>query len=433
MNLSVRSTGTWQHTLDIEVPAEEVDRRLEEVARQLQRRASLPGFRKGRVPLEMVRQQFADAVEREFLEDFVPHITGEAIEQAKLVPVVTPVVRNLSFTPGQPLRFEAVIEVRPEVEAKDYLGLPVHRHAHAVDDAGVDAVLQQLREDSAVFDDLARPAERGDVILLDSVRLDANGRRMGGTRAKNRRIELGAPGVAPDLENGLLGAEAGQERTVEIRYPDDYPAAPELAGKTARYLVTVRKIQAKKLRELDDNLAREVFGLDSLEELRSRVRLNLEGEERVRVQREMDAAVSTELVRRNPLELPATLTQRTLERVIAEATGGREVADDLRRQLEERYRPGVEQSLKREVLLDAVARQEKIEASDEEVAAEIQRMAQAEPKQAARVRARYQSAERREALRDSLRERKALDLLIARAAVTEEPAGTPPLIVPAGH
>jgi len=295
----------------------------------------------------------------------------------------------------------------------------------------VAAVLQQLREDSAVFVDLARPSERGDVVLLDSVRVDANGRRMSGTRAKNRRIELGAAGVAPELESGLLGAEAGQERTIEIQYPADYPAE-ELAGKAARYLVSVRKIQEKKLRDLDDNLAKEVFGLPSLEELRSRVRLNLEGEERVRVQREVDAAVSAELIRRSPFDLPGGLTQRTLERVIEEAVQGQTVSEDLRKQLEERYRPGVEQSLKREVLLDAVARQEKLEVSDEEVAGEIQRMAQSDPRQAARVRARYQSAERRESLRDSLLERKALDWLIDAAEIVDEAAASP-LIMPAGR
>jgi trigger factor len=432
MNLTVRSTGNWQHTLDIEIPVEEVDRRLEEVARQLQRRASLPGFRKGRVPLEMVRQQYAEAVEQEFLETFVPRFATEAITEAKLAPVVTPLVRNLSFGPGKPLSFEAVIEVRPEVEAKDYKGIRVQRSARPLEDAAVAAVLQQLREDSAVFADLARPAERGDVVLLDSVRVDANGRRMSGTRAKNRRIELGAPGVAPELDNGLLGAEAGQERTIEIQYPPDYPAE-ELAGKSARYLVSVRKIQEKKLRELDDNLAREVFGLTSLEELRSRVRQNLEGEERVRVRRELDSAVSVELIRRNPFELPGGLTQRTLERVIEEAVQGQTVSEDLRKQLEERYRPGVEQSLKREVLLDAVARQEKLEVSDEEVAAEIQRMAQSDPRQAARVRARYQSAERREALRDSLLEHRALDWLIDAAEIEDVAAVASPLIMPAGR
>lgn len=432
MNLTVRSTGSWQHTLDIEIPVEEVDRRLEEVARQLQRRASLPGFRKGRVPLEMVQQQYAETVEREFIETFVPRFANEAIAEAKLMPVITPLVRNLSFGPGKPLRFEAVIEVRPEVEAKDYKGIKVQRSTSPVEDTAVAAVLQQLRDDSAVFADLARPAERGDIVLLDSVRLDANGRRMSGTRAKNRRIELGAPGVAPELDNGLLGAEAGQERTVEIQYPADYPAE-ELAGKAARYLVSVRKIQEKKLRDLDDNLAREVFGLPSLEELRSRVRLNLEGEERVRVRRELDSAVSVEIIRRNPFDLPGGLMQRTLERVIEEAAQGRTVPEDLRKQLEERYRPGVEQSLKREVLLDAVARQEKLEVSDEEVAGEIQRMAQSDPRQAARVRARYQSAERREALRDSLLEHRALDWLIDAAEIEDVAAGAPSLIMPAGR
>lgn len=432
MNLTVRSTGSWQHTLDIEIPVEEVERRLEEVARQLQRRASLPGFRKGRVPLEMVRQQYAETVEQEFLETFVPRFATEAIAEAKLMPVITPLVRNLSFGPGKPLRFEAVIEVRPEVEAKDYKGIPVRRSTTPVEDTAVAAVLQQLREDAAVFADLARPAERGDVVLLDSVRVDANGRRMPATRAKNRRIELGAAGVAPELDQGLLGAEAGQERTIEIQYPADYPAE-ELAGKAARYLVSVRKIQEKKLRDLDDNLAREVFGLPSFEELRSRVRMNLEGEERVRVRRELDSAVSVEIIRRNPFDLPGGLMQRTLERVIEEAVQGRTVPEDLRKQLEERYRPGVEQSLKREVLLDAVARQEKLEVSDEEVAGEIQRMAQSDPRQAARVRARYQSAERREALRDSLLEHRALDWLIDAAEIEDVAADAPPLIVPASR
>ena len=279
MNLNVRSTGSWQHALDIEVPSEEVETRLDEVARQVQRRASLPGFRPGRVPLELVRHHFADSVEREFLESFVPRIAGEAVDRARLDPAIPPLVRNLRFTPGQPLRFEVAVDVRPEIEAKDYKRLPVKRRPHSIEEAAVEKALSDLREESAVFVDLDRPAQRGDVVLLDSVRLDAMGRRLPSSRLKNRRIPLGSPDVVPDLENGLLAAVAGQERTLEIHYPADYPAQ-ELAGQTVRYMVRIRKIQEKKLRDLDDTFAREVFRLESLEELRSRVRLNLEGEER---------------------------------------------------------------------------------------------------------------------------------------------------------
>jgi trigger factor len=192
----------------------------------------------------------------------------------------------------------------------------------------------------------------------------------------------------------------------------------------------VRKIQEKKLRALDDNLARDVFQLDSLEELRSRVRLNLEGEERVRVQREVEGALTDALVTRNPFELPDRLVEWMLDRVVQEATGGREMPDDLRVEMRTRYRPGVERSLKREFLLAAVARQEKLEVSDDEVSQEITRMAEADPRQAARVRARYQTAERRQALRESLLERKAMDWLIQAANIVDEAAGEP-LIVPA--
>ena len=432
MNMSVRSSGPWQHVLEIEVPVDEVERRMEDVARQIQRRASLPGFRRGRVPLDLVRQHFAEALEAQFLESFVPRVTGEAVDQARLNPAVPPLVRGLRFTPGAPLRFEAVVDVRPEVEVKECRGLRARRSIRPVDATAVERVLQGLREESAVFVDLARPAARGDVVLIDSTRLDANGRRLPGTRLKGRRIELGAPGMLPDLENGLLGAEAGQERTFDVHYPSDDPGG-ELAGKTARYVVKVRKIQEKKLRELDDNLAREVFRVDSLEELRSRIRLNLEGEERVRVQRELEAAISDELLRRHPIELPERMVEWMLERVVAEAGRDGSADPEHRKELEARYRPGVERSLKREILLDAVARQEKLDVTDEEVAEEIDRMAGADPRQASRIRARYQAVERRQALRDSLRDRKALDWLINAAEIEDQGAGVSPLVVPASR
>jgi len=431
VNLQVRSTGPWQHTLAIEVPSDEVDRRLDDVARQIQRRASLPGFRKGKVPIDLVRQHFADTVEQEFLENFVPRVTGEAVDQARLNPVVPPLVRGLHFTPGQPLKFEALVDVRPEIEARDYKGLPARKTVRPVDEAAVARVLEGVRDESAVYADLQRPAQRGDIVLLDSTRLDANGRRLPGTRLKGRRIPLGSPEVLPDLENALLGAEEGQERTFELHYPAEYPA-PDLAGTTQRYVVNVRKIQEKKLRDLDDNLAREVFKLESLEELRSRIRLNLDGEERVRIQRELETAVILELIRRNPFELPERLVQWMLDRVIHEATEGRPVNETLHKELEQRYREGVERSLRRELLLAAVARQEKLEVADPEVGEEIDRMAQSDPRQAARVRARYQAPDRRQALRESLLERKALDWLINAADVRNEAAESP-LVVPAAR
>jgi trigger factor len=432
MRTSLRETGTWQRTLDIEVPVEDVEQRLDHVARAFQRRAHLPGFRKGKAPLHIVRQQFAPAIEQQFLEDALPELTGRAVDEAKLAAVVPPLVRNVRFIPGQPLRFEAEVDVRPEVAAKDYRKLPGMRRVREITDADIERVLEELREESAVFADLERPAGRGDVVLLDSQRVDPNGRRLSGTRLKSRRIQLGAPEMLPELENALLGAEPGQERTFEMQYPDDYQNQ-DLAGQKVRYVVKIRKIQEKKLRGLDDNLAREVFHLESLDELRARVRSNLEHEEKTRMRREVEGSISDALVQRNPMELPERLVEWTLDRVIHEAAGGREVPGDLHKELEARYRPGVERSLKREVLLAAVARQENLAVGDEEVGQEIDRMARAEPRQAAKIRARFQSAEPRQGLKESLLERKALDWLIAEADVKDEEIQPSRLVEPAGR
>jgi len=424
MTHTVRESGPWQRTLTIDVPADEVERRLGEVARRFQQAVSLPGFRKGKVPLERVRQDYAAEIEREFLERIIPEVTHAAIDESGLRAIVTPSVQNVRFTPGQPLQFDAIVEVMPEPEVRDWKGLPLIRRARPVDEAAVEATLARLRDESAVFVDLDRPAGPGDIVLMDSQRVDVNGRRLSGTRTKGARILLGAPGLLPEIESGLAGALPGHERTLTVTYPGDY-RDPDLAGQTVRYVVNIKKIQAKKLREPDDNFARDVFGLDAFATLRDRVRANLESEDAQRVRRELEAQAVDELVRRHPVDLSPRLVAYMLEQVLHEQTGGREIREDLHKQLEEHYRPGVERSLRREILLAAIARQESLTVSADEVGEAITRLAEAEPRNAARIRQRYASPERRKGLADGLLEKKALDLVIGAAAVTEEPFAEP--------
>jgi trigger factor len=430
MKLSMTNSGPWQHTLEIEVPAAEVEDRLERAARALRPRVQLPGFRKGKVPLPMVRENFADLVEREFLEPFLNETTAAAIRESNLDPAVPALIRDLHLSPGQPLTFKAVVDVTPRVEVKDHRGLPLTRRTRAIEETQIDGQIEELREQSAVFLDVERAAGAGDIVLADSVRLDTHGRRLPTTRAKGLRLELGNPEMLPGLERGLMGAEAGQTRTITVDYPADHPSG-ELAGKSLPYEVRIRKIQEKKRREPDDTFARDLFGLESLAVLRDRVRANLERDEQLRVRRELESAVTDELLRRHPLELPERLVHYHLERYIHEAAGGRGVPESLHQELENRYRPAVERALKRDVLLEAVARQESLAVTEDEIAAEIDRMAQSDPRQAARIRARYQSEERRRSLGQTMVEGKAMDWLIEHANVRDETRTDEPLIVPA--
>lgn len=424
MNHTVRETGPAQRTMDVELPLEEVESYLENAARELQRRAVMPGFRKGKIPIDRVRQDFAAQIEQEFLERAIPRVTAQALEAASLTPVIPPYVHNVRFRPGEPLQFEAIIDLAPEVEVRDWKGLAATRRVRSFDDAAVDKVISELRDDAAIFIDVDRPAESGDIVLLDSQRLDANGRRLANTRAKNTRVQLGAPEILPDLQQGLLGAQEGQERTLSVTYPEGYRQT-ELAGKTVRYVVRIRKIQQKKLRELDDDFARELFQLDSLDALRDRVRQNLEAEDATRVRREVEGQLLEELLRRNPFDLSDRLVGYLLDQVVREQTGGREVPEDLRKQLDEHYRPGVERSIRREILLGALARAESLTVSPEEISADIDRMVAADPKQAARIRARYQTSDRRRSLGEGILERKAMDRIIAEAALRDEAMAEP--------
>ncbi len=431
MKHTVRESGQWQHTLTVEVPAEDVENRLLAVSRRFQQQVSIPGFRKGKVPIERVRQDYAAEIEREFLERYIPEVAHQALSDAQLKAVVPPSVQNLRFTPGQPLSFEAVVDVAPQAEVKDWKGYMLVRRVRPVDEAAVDAMMNQMREESAVFADVARPAGPGDVLLIDSQRLDANGRRLSGSRSKGARILLGAPELLPDLEAGLTGAEAGQERTISVNYPEGF-RQQELSGQTIRYVVNIKKIQEKKLRSLDDNFAKDVFGLDSLASLRDRVRRNLEAEDGQRVRRELEAQAIDELVRRHALDLSPRLVAYMLDQVVHEQAGGREVSQDLHKQLEEHYRPGVERSLKREILLIALAKQESLDVAPEEVGQQILRLAESDPRNAARVRQHYASAERRKALAETMLEKKALDLVIGAAQMKDEMLQEPAEL-PAGN
>ncbi len=431
MKHTVRESGQWQHTLTVEVPAEDVENRLLAVSRRFQQQVSIPGFRKGKVPIERVRQDYAAEIEREFLERYIPEVAHQALSDAQLKAVVPPSVQNLRFTPGQPLSFEAVVDVAPQAEVKDWKGYMLVRRVRPVDEAAVDAMMNQMREESAVFSDVARPAGPCDILLIDSQRLDANGRRLSGSRSKGARILLGAPELLPDLEAGLTGAEAGQERTISVNYPEGF-RQQELSGQTIRYVVNIKKIQEKKLRSLDDNFAKDVFGLDSLASLRDRVRRNLEAEDGQRVRRELEAQAIDELVRRHALDLSPRLVAYMLDQVVHEQAGGREVSQDLHKQLEEHYRPGVERSLKREILLIALAKQESLDVAPEEVGQQILRLAESDPRNAARVRQHYASAERRKALAETMLEKKALDLVIGAAQMKDEMLQEPAEL-PAGN
>ena len=260
--------------VEAEVPADEVEKRVAQAARQLGRNLRVPGFRAGKAPPPIIIKRIGrEAVLDEAVRDSIAGWYSAAIDAAAIVPVGEPAL-DLGELPrqGQPLTFSIEIGVRPGATLGDYKGLEVGRREPEADDEAVAAELERLRERSGRLETVERPAASGDFVVIDYLGT-RDGEAFAGGEGRDQLVELGSGRLVPGFEDQLAGASAGEERTVSITFPDDYQAT-DLAGNEAEFAVTVKEVKAKELPPLDDDLAAEA-GFDTLDELRADIRERL--------------------------------------------------------------------------------------------------------------------------------------------------------------
>ena len=284
LKTTVTELGDSRVRLQVEVPAGEVEGRLERKARQLGRELKLPGFRRGKVPAPLVIQRIGrEVVLEEAVRDTLSSWYSDAIESAGIVPVGDPQL-DLGELPaqGQALEFSIEIGVLPKAELGEYKGLEVARREPEVTDEQIQQEIDAMRERLARLQTAERPAAAGDFVVVDYVgSLAGEGSegeraRVGavrGRRGRDQLVELGAGNLIPGFEEGLLGAAAGETRTVALTFPADY-GNQELAGRDASFEITVKEVKLKELPELDDDFAIDA-GFDDLEELREDIRKRL--------------------------------------------------------------------------------------------------------------------------------------------------------------
>lgn len=414
MRVDVRDSGVWEKTLTIEVPADELDADFEAVLDEYRRKASLPGFRKGKVPRNVLELQFGHSLEHDVLERAVKRSYESAVRESKLEPISYPEIEKISFDKGKPLTYEAKVQVRPEVTPKNYNDLELPTRDTEVPDEAVDKALEDLRQRAAQWIDVERPAGPEDALLVDYVRLNAKGKPVRRSEQKDAQLELGAAGLLPEFKEHLVGRKAGDHVTFEVHYPDSF-GNEELRGRTVTFAVDVKAVRERRVRELDDQLAVDVAGMRDLAELRARIRLNMEGEARLALQREQDEALATQLVERNPFELPESMIEEYLEDLVQRLNReGRELSTEETERFRTEYRPQAERRLKRDLLLDALARVENVQITDEEVDQAMRAAAEGELNEAETERLLRHEGQR-DRVRAHLSERKALALLRERA------------------
>jgi trigger factor len=411
-------------SLSFEIEPEVVEKEIETRARDYARRLKLPGFRPGKVPPEVVKRRFRDAVLGDAAESIVNRVVFDELEGRGLRPLASPKVEDLKIDENQPMTFRAVFETLPLVEVPEYRGLEVKAKRPEVKDEDVDGELDKMRDEAARYDAVEdRPAREGDHVVLDVKFTSAEGKPR---HDENVLVEVGAGDNHRDLNAGLVGMSPGETKQVRL-VQEKAQVSPPKAERATDYTVTLKAVKTKVVPAADDEFAKDLGEFASLAELRDTVRQRLQAGEDRRVDREARSALVEALVAKATFEVPEALVERHMSARTENAARGLALQgiDPTKlgmdwRQYRDTQREESVKAAKADILLDEIARREGIEVLDAELDAEVARLADRVRRPKETVRKQMEQEGDLSALRARIREEKTLDLLKANARLDFE-------------
>ncbi|WP_026279919.1 trigger factor [Thioalkalivibrio sp. ALJ16] len=318
MQVSVEATGNLERKMTIQVPSERIDTEVDNRLKSLAKRVKLDGFRPGKVPMKVVRQRYGSGVYQEVLSEVLQESYREAVQQEGLEPAGNPSIEPTSLEGGDAIEFTASFQVFPEIEVADFSGAEIERPVAEVGDEDIDRVIDSLREQNKEWAEVKRKAKKGDRITLDFVG-SIDGEEFDGGKAEDFQVEVGAGRLIEDFEKQLKGVKAGEDPTIDVTFPEDYPAE-NLKGKTAQFALTIKQVEGPKLPEVDEEFAKK-FGIEdgSVEKLRADVRSNMERELNQALKGKVKSQVMELIIERHGFDLPDALVKSEINRLREEA------------------------------------------------------------------------------------------------------------------
>jgi trigger factor len=421
MKVAVEELESCKRKLAVEAPVDVVTQEWERAYGRVQKRASLPGFRRGHVPRSLVKLHFADDVKREVAEHLIPDVYRRALSEARIDPVNEPDLQDLTLEEGAPLSFTAVVEVKPAITLGDYRGVEVQHAPAPVTDADVDDALERMREQHAQFNSVERPAAAGDLVVVDYT-LAPEGHEP--TTASGYHFLVGSGSVLPEIDAAVVGMRAGEEREVSLRFADDH-RMESLRGKSGTASLKLGEVKDKTLPALDDDFARVLGQFETLAEVKTELRRGLQAQREAESRRALEDKIMEALLARHEFGVPEAMVMRqvahqvehTRERLRRQGVDPDGIQWDYTKIVGE-LRPGAERAVRRALLLEAIADKEALATSAEDVDAEVEKLARASQRPAPAVRRMMEKSGDLDALRHGLRERKTLDLLVEHTRVT---------------
>ncbi|MEK7765442.1 MAG: trigger factor [bacterium] len=425
MKFTATQTEACRRVFFVELDAPEVRLMRSHALEHVAARADLPGFRKGKVPEQVLMQRFGKTVEEETIQEAVSHAARHVLAETRLQPATNPTVKEIRRA-GEGMAFDLTIELAPEVSVGEYKGYHLQRDAVFVRPEDVDAVIEGLRRRQAVHVRADRPARWGDLCVID-YEGTVDGRPFEGSASKDVLVAIGSGEAMRDLESGLVGMGSGSSATLRVAYPIDHVNSA-LAGKIAELAVTVKEVKVSRLPELDDRFARAAGEYASLEALRVAVAARLRAEREREAQVRLRARVTDRLLRFAPPEATPTMVEDEMQAMAVRgaeelARQGIRAIEQMRmkpEQFREMFRPAANRAVREAFVLEEISRREGIAVTDEQLEAEIRDSAgggRALPERTVTV---LKADGRWDRLRRRLQQDRTLVWIIGQATVTEQ-------------
>lgn len=428
MQISVESLSSIKKKISFKIPAEKVSAEVDKAYAEIRKHASIKGFRKGKVPMGLIEKHYGDKMADDVMKSLVNQTLFQGLQEKGLNPVSYPAIENDELKPGAEFSYSATVEIYPEVEVKDYLGLEVKKEILALDDQAVNQRLREMQESMAQLVPAAEghAAKLGDFVTFDFLG-SIDGVPFEGGKAEDFQLELGSGRFIPGFEDQMVGMTAGSAGVVKVSFPENY-GAKELAGKPAEFAVTVKEIKVKELPELNDDFAKE-FGeeFETLDALKAKLAEYQKAQEEQRINTDLRDRVIKALIEKNPLEVPEALVDRQAQgmledtkRRLAQQRMTLEMVGLTEEAYKVQFREMAVDQVKGTILLDAVADKEKITVTEEDLAEQMKVIAEQAHQDLEKVKGLYQNNARAlESLKIQMKEDKAILFVVDKAEVTE--------------
>lgn len=389
MKVTAENGENREVTLTIEVEAAEVSKAVDRAAKSLASRVNIPGFRKGKAPRKIVERHVGmDTILQEAFDIIAPKAFGDALDEQKIEPVTRPNIDIVTLEEGKDLVFKATVTPRPEVKLGEYKGLKIEKKVEEVTDEAVEKQLKNFQERQAKMVDAPEGAEvkDGDFTTLDFEGF-VDGEAFEGGKGQDYPLQIGSGSFIPGFEEQLVGAKIGEEKDVNVKFPEDYHA-DALAGKDATFKCTIRSIKNKELPAIDDELAKKVSTFETLDELKADIRKNLEENAERKAENDQRTAAIEQATENIEVDIPAVMIDNRVTSMLQEMAmrleqqgmkleqylqyAGTDIA-----KLREEYRETAEKNVKTDLMLEEVAKAENIKVEGADLDAEVAGMAAA--------------------------------------------------------